>query len=352
MLADRFGQRANVMRTGAAAYAQVADAHRQRVATEVGEFEPVAGERIERDRKRLVAPIAMPVTVAQRLERRLLVVRPERDRQRRHRHRHHRADLLEQRHHRFGTANAVEPDHVGTGVLQPLARIGHAPVFTRHVGLVHRQRDHRGLLRSLDHFQRDQRLLAPRKRLADDEIDAGIDRPADLLLEHRAHGFPRFGICGIEDVGIADVAGQQRAAFVGHCLGQFQRTAIHRLEVVLAADDAQLFAMRIVGQRLDDVGAGVDKIAMQLGDDFRMFDDDFRNECPGLQIPAPFEFEQVTLGADHRACFEALHQRELSGRRHGAGSFAEGIKNTISYASRRDESRCDRNCRRSDVQIA
>ena len=81
MLADRFGERADVMRTCAAADAEIADVDFERLAAELGDLEPVAGERIERDGKRPRSRRTAPLRVAQRLERRLAVVRPIRYRQ-------------------------------------------------------------------------------------------------------------------------------------------------------------------------------------------------------------------------------------------------------------------------------
>jgi hypothetical protein len=51
---------------------------------------------------------------------------------------------------------------------------------------VHRQGHHR-VCPVFDDIERDQRFRGPRKRLAHDKVDTGVDRPADLLLEHRAH---------------------------------------------------------------------------------------------------------------------------------------------------------------------
>src|SRR5262245_47184408 len=107
MLADGFGQRADVMRAGPTTDAEVANAERERFAAEVGDLEAIAGERVERDRERPTAPVAVPVLIAQRLERRLALVRAIWHRERRHRRLHRAANLLQERHHRLGTADAV-----------------------------------------------------------------------------------------------------------------------------------------------------------------------------------------------------------------------------------------------------
>ncbi len=166
------------------------------------------------------------------------------------------------------------------------------------------------LLRLLDDVERDQRLLRPRERLADDEVDAGVDRPADLLLEHRAHGLVRRGIRRVVDVGVADVAGEERAGLRRDGLRDLERPAVDRLQILLAADHAKLLAMRVVGERLDDVGARVDEIAMELRDDLGMLEHDLGHERAGLQIAAALELEHVAFGADHGPLVEALQQGE------------------------------------------
>src|SRR5204863_297313 len=82
------------------------------------------------------------------------------------------------------------------------------------------------------------------ERLADDEVDAGFDRPLHLLLEHRPDRAARCRIRRIEAVGLADVAGEQCAGFGRDRPRDVQRAAIHRSEVLLAPDHPQLRATR------------------------------------------------------------------------------------------------------------
>jgi hypothetical protein len=49
----------------------------------------------------------------------------------------------------------------------------------------------------------------------------------------------------------------------------------------------ELFAVRVVGERLDDFRACVDEVAVQLGDNLRVLEHDFGNEGTCLQIAAP-----------------------------------------------------------------
>ena len=109
-------------------------------------------------------------------------------------------------------------------------------------------------------------------------------------------------------------------------LARSSARAVDRLEVVLAADHAQLLAVRVVGERLDDIGAGVDEIAVQLRDRVRVLEHHLGDEGAGLQVAAALELEDVALGADHGAVLEALQQRRaLRGRgRHGVSAAFAG----------------------------
>jgi hypothetical protein len=216
----------------------------------------------------------------------------------------------------------LRPHDVGAGVGEPLAGVGHAPVLARDVGLVHRERDDRNLLRSLDDVEGDQRLLRVAERLADDEVHAGVDRPADLLLEHRAHRLVRCRVGGVVDVGVADVAGEQRAGLLRNRLREIECSPVDRLEVLLAADYAELLAMRVIRERLDDVRSRVNEVAVELRDRLRMFEHDLRHERPGLQIAAALELEDIAFGANDGAGVEALQQRGArnGGREHGGRS--------------------------------
>ena len=49
------------------------------------------------------------------------------------------------------------------------------------------ERHDRGKAGRLDRLESEQRLLAPRERLGDHEVDSRLGRPADLLLEHPPH---------------------------------------------------------------------------------------------------------------------------------------------------------------------
>ena len=115
-------------------------------------------------------------------------------------------------------------------------------------------------------------------------------------------------VAGDEHVRVADVAGKQRAGLVGHLPRDRERLPVHRLEQVLLADRLQLLAVRVVRERLDDVGSRVDELPMKLRDELGVLEDDLGDERPGLQVAPPLELEEVALGTDDGALVEPLQQ--------------------------------------------
>src|SRR5258706_16000215 len=97
------------MRPGAAAHAEIADVYRQRLATEIGDLKAVAGKRGERYREWPAAPVAVPVRIAQRLERRLAGGRAIRDGQGGQGRLRARADLLQERQPRLRATGGGQP---------------------------------------------------------------------------------------------------------------------------------------------------------------------------------------------------------------------------------------------------
>src|SRR5262249_33191714 len=84
--------------------------------------------------------------------------------------------------------------------------------------------------------------------------------------------------------------------------------AVHRLEILLAANETQLGAVPVIGEGLDDIRAGMDEFAVQLLDELGMLEHDLRDEGAGLGIPAGLELEEIALGTDHRALRQPLHE--------------------------------------------
>ena len=100
-----------------------------------------------------------------------------------------------------------------------------------------RERDHRGQAELLADLEPDQRLADVVVGLRDHEVDALLDRPAELLLvlraDHRARPLRLGRVVG---PGVADVAGHERAALGGDLVRDPHRLAVQLLEVVPAAD--------------------------------------------------------------------------------------------------------------------
>jgi hypothetical protein len=161
---------------------------------------------------------------------------------------HRVPDPLQQRQHRAAPADAVQPHHAGAGGLEAVAGVLGCPPVPRLGLLVDRKRDHRRRAGVLDDIQRDQRLLAPGKRLPDYEVNAGFDSSADLFFEYRADGGTRV-IVGREHVRVADVAREERASLVGNLLRKRERLAVHRLEEVFPPEYAELLAVRVIRER-------------------------------------------------------------------------------------------------------
>jgi hypothetical protein len=67
----------------------------------------------------------------------------------------------------------------------------------------------------------------------------------------------------------------------------------HLLQQVLFADQPQLLAMGVVGERLHHVGAGVHELAVKLRHLLGMVEHHLRHEAAGLQVAAPLQLEQV-----------------------------------------------------------
>jgi hypothetical protein len=75
---------------------------------------------------------------------------------------------------------------------------------------------------------------------------------------------------------------------------------------VLLADDAHFFAVRIVGEGLDHIRAGVNELTVELSHNLRMLEYNLRYECSSLQVASPLALEEITLGADDGALGEPL----------------------------------------------
>ena len=257
---QRLGHCADVVRASAAADSDVVDAQRLRLARVVGHLEPRTEKGLERDWKDVG-----PVGGFQGLERRHRLLRFVGNRLSRDVAAHRPANLLDDREHGRGPSIAVQPDDVGPVVRQDLAGIDVAIAIPGLVRSGGGQRDHGRQAQFLDDLQRDQRLAQIIVGLRDDEIDALVNRPGELLLVHRAdHPGRCLLVLRVVCPGVADVTGDQGIAFARNLVGDLDCLAVHCLEVVLAADVLELGAMRVVGERHHDVSARPEELAMQL----------------------------------------------------------------------------------------
>ena len=108
---------------------------------------------------------------------------------------------------------------------------------------------------------------------------------------------------------VRDVAGHQVARVrVGDLAGDPQGRPVQRFEQVFLADDPHLLAVSVVGERLDDVGAGALVVQVQRAERVGVLQRHLGDELTGGEVTPPFELEEESLGTDHRACVEAVGQ--------------------------------------------
>ena len=143
-----------------------------------------------------------------------------------------------QRQHRARPADAVEADDVRPGIRQHPAAILRRHAVARDRFAMDGHRDRGPQSRGLDDLERELRLRAIRERLGDHVVDAGLRRPLDLLLEHRAarRDAPRHR----RDRRRSCCRCRRRRARRSRrrpALAICERLPVHRLELMLAADD-------------------------------------------------------------------------------------------------------------------
>ena len=87
-----------------------------------------------------------------------------------------------------------------------------------------------------------------------------------------------------------------------------ERLPVEQGHVGLPADYFHLGAVRVVGQRLDDIRSGIHELAMQRLDGSRLLEDHLGHVGSGLQVAAALELEHIAFRADHRALCQSLEQ--------------------------------------------
>ena len=244
---------------GAAADAYVVHAELAGLRGELRHLEPRAGEGVERDGEG-------PLTVRrpQGLHGRGGRIRPVRHRLDGDGAVHGLPDVRDERQHGQRPAVTVQADHLRALGGQDPARLRVPVAVAGLVRLRRRQRDHRGQPQVADDLHRDQRLAEVVVGLGDDEVDALLDRPAELLGIHGPNGPGGRRVVRIISPGVADVPGHQRTALGRDLAGYPHGGAVHRLQVALAAHVTQLLPVRVVGQRHHHVRARAQELAVQL----------------------------------------------------------------------------------------
>src|SRR5262249_9126529 len=129
----------------------------------------------------------------------------------------------------------------------------------------------------------------------------------------------RFGVVESVDARVADVAGEESPRLARDLLGDAERHPVDLLEIALAPDDLELGSMRVVGERLHDVRAGVNELAVQRLHQRGPLEHDLWNVRARLEIPPSLELEQIPFGADDGSVRQPFEQsrRLLRGRFRG-----------------------------------
>ena len=279
---------------------------------EIGHLETGVRERLQLDGER-----AATVGVGQRLERRGGRVRPEGHRLRGDRDVHRRPNLLQQGQHGRRTAGTVQADHGRAGVGQHPAGVHIGVAVVRRLGLHAGEGDDGRQSELLADLQPDQGLADEVVGLGDDQVDAFLDRPAELLavlLTDDVTGPLR--VCRVVRPRVADVAGHESVTLGGDLVGDPDGLAVQLLELALPPDVLELLAVRVVGERDHDVGAGPQELPVQLPQRVRLVQDHLGDVRTGLDVTPAFEFEDVPLGPDDRTLGEAIGQRATDGAAH------------------------------------
>ena len=175
-------------------------------------------------------------------------------------------------------------------------------------GLGRGKRHHGRQAELLADLQSDQRFAQVVVGLGDDEVDALLGRPAQLLGVHGAHHRGGSRVLGVIGPGVADVACHQGIAFRGHCPGQPHRLPVHRLQVGLTAQLAQLLAVRVIGERHHDISARTQKLPVQLGNGSGEVQHNLGHISARLDIAPALQLEHIALGPQHRAAGKAVRQ--------------------------------------------
>ena len=142
-----------------------------------------------------------------------------------------------------GPRAQLSPDDIGARVFQALAGIGRGQALAGVRVAEDGEVDHRGQARRLDRCEREQGLAHVADGLGDDEVHALVHGPTHLLVEHGTHRPRGLRIAVHEDVGVAHIAGDERAALLRHHPREADRGAVHPFEPIFLADQPELLPM-------------------------------------------------------------------------------------------------------------
>ena len=168
---------------------------------------------------------------------------------------------------------AVDADGVHAGRGQRLDRgLGRRPVGQHQVLAEGHRRDDRHVRRPVGLVDGQQQVVEVEEGLDHEEVDAALEQPVDLLPE----GGPDRGLVGVAELAGgcaqgADAAADPRvpAADVPGLAGDLRRPSIEACRVVGEAVRVEAHPVGAEGQGLDEVGAGVEVLAVERRDEVR-----------------------------------------------------------------------------------
>ena len=203
------------------------------------------------------------------------------------------AHLLDQRQRRLGASQAVDPDDVGAGVLERLRAMRRGLAVRRHRLVLEAHGDHHRQARLLRPLDGEERLAEPRERLADDEVDPLLHLDRELLVEGLADAVIGGGAAVLVHPGQREISRHQAAVACGLARDPHGR-AVQVLEPVLEADGRELVAAGVERQRLQDLGARLAELDVELLQRLRPGQRDLGRERAGAHPAALLELEQIS----------------------------------------------------------
>ena len=142
----------------------------------------------------------------------------------------------------------------------------------------------------LDGLQTETGLSQIPEGLSDDEVDPLLG--LDLLLEHGRHQIPGAGAVRLPFPGGAEVPRHQ-GLVSRHLPADLGGLPVDLDGLVVPAHRGQLLAAPVEGHDLQHLGAGVEKLDVELPDGLGVIQDEVGREGTGRSVSPAFQFDDV-----------------------------------------------------------